>query len=451
MSIGHITIALAAMASTGTGSISPAADNPSACEESDSHADSLRKAFFFAFPLYEMTRMRQRMLSAPGAGPNRLLHRTSLSRPSDRTITTPNTDTLYSTAWLDLLGGPVELSIPPMGSRYHSVELMHSFTDAFAMLRNESDATRTFSIVGPGWDGNAPPSVTVIRSPTRDAWLVIRTFVHGPADLTEAQRLQSSFALSATHQSINAESARDAVPTKPVAIEFLSVVNAAMARGSLPPDQQARLACFADAGIRPDKFPVTGPFDPELLTLWDDNIPAFYDQARLAFENAGSLHDGWRYPAPNIAAFGNDDLYRSALALGGLAAMPLDEAVNPLAVADEEGKQLSGQSRYRVNIPPDIPVEGFWSLTMYEAGEAGRWYLYGNSLDRYSIKSTMTGLRREPDGSIFVELSHESPNGETNWLPAPRGKFMVVFRAYRPRPEFINGSFRLAPIVRIAH
>ena len=446
-----MTIALAALASTGTGSTSPAAGNPTACEENDSQLDSLRKAFFFAFPLYEMTRMRQRMLSAPGAGPNRLLHRTALSRPSDRTITTPNTDTLYSAAWLDLSGGPVEFSIPPMGPRYHSIELMHSFTDAFAMLRNESDGARTFLIVGPHWDGQAPSSLTVIRSPTNDAWLVIRTFVQGPTDLTEAQRLQSSFALSATHRSTDAASARDIVPTKPVATEFLSVVNAALARGPLPPGQQDRLACFADAGIRPNQPSLTETFDPEVLKLWDANIPAFYEQVRLAFENSGSLDDGWRYPAPHIAAFGNDDLYRSAMALGGLAAMPLEEAVNPLAVADSEGKQLSGGSRYRVSIPVDVPVDGFWSLTMYEAGEAGRWYLYANSLHRYSINSAMTGLRREPDGSIFVDLSHENPNAEINWLPAPKGKFMIVFRAYRPRPEFIDGRFRLPPIVRIAH
>lgn len=449
MRLSSMTIAFATLASAGLGSTQAAAANLTACETTAAEVDRLRNAFFFAFPLYEMTRTRQMMLSIPGAEPNRLLHRKTLSGPGDRTVTTPNTDTLYSTAWLDLSGGPLELSIPPMGSRYHSVELMHAFSDAFAMLRNDGETTSTFLIVGPNWHGEEGPEQKVVRSPTRDAWLVIRTFVQSPDDLAEAQRLQTAFALTGGERLVKARPAGARIPASPDAGTFLSVVNDALARGPLPFDQQERLDCYAGVGIAPYSSGGESAFDPDLLAQWDANMPRFMEETRLAFESGGSVHDGWRYPAPNIARFGKDDLYRSAMALGGLAAMPLDEALNPVAVADAAGEPLTGESRYRLRIPWHVPVGAFWSLTLYEAGGPGRWFLYDNPISRYAINSATANLRHQTDGSIVVEISHEVPDGSINWLPAPKGKFMVVFRAYRPQPALINGSFRLPSIMRI--
>jgi hypothetical protein len=450
MRIGPVTAIFAAIASTGAAHPVPASAAKPTCEAPGSRVDALRQAFFFAFPLYEMARMRQRMLSVPGAEPNRLQHRAILSRPKDRSITTPNNDTLYSSAWLDLADGPVEFTIPPMGSRYHSAELMHAFSDAFAMLRNESDQARTFMIVGPQWNGQPIPGQTVVRSPTRDAWLVIRTFVAGHADLAEAQRLQGLFAVRAARHPSRPDIADATIAIEPDARQFLSIVNRSLARGPLPVGLQDRLACFAGSGVVA-RDPASGnTLDPATHNLWDANIAQFYRDARLAFEKAGSLHHGWRYPASNIAAFGADDLYRSAMALGGLGAMPVDEAVNPVAMADKQGKTLSGSSRYELRIPGHVPVRGFWSLTLYESDGAGRWYLHENPIARYAISSATEGLHRAPDGSIAVEISSSPPGDPANWLPAPKGRFMLVFRAYRPLPPMLDGTFRLPPVKRIS-
>ncbi|MFN3313116.1 MAG: DUF1254 domain-containing protein, partial [Hyphomonas sp.] len=155
-------IACAALVSSCSSLPAPDVETPGACKAPQSETEAARQAFFFAFPLYEMSRMRQRMLEAPGAEINRLRHRSTLSGPADRSITTPNNDTLYSAAWLDLSTGPVRFSIPAMGARYHSVELMDMFSDAFEILRNESAGTRHFLIVGPDWDGLAGPGESVV-------------------------------------------------------------------------------------------------------------------------------------------------------------------------------------------------------------------------------------------------------------------------------------------------
>ncbi len=419
------------------------------CEAPELESEAARQAFFFAFPLYEMSRMRQRMLAAPGAEINSLRHRSMLSAPADRYITMPNNDTLYSAAWLDLSTGPVRLSIPAMGPRYHSVELMDMFSDAFDILRNEGAHSRRFVIVGPGWEGSAEPDETIVRSPTRDAWLVARTYVDGPSDLVEAQRLQMAYRLEAgrTHPADDGFAVE--ISSKPDSVQFLSIVNMALARGPVPSIHGERLACFSAAGIEPGKPGSSTGLEPAMQQAWANNINTFYAEARSAFETSGIVRNGWQYPKPNIAVFGTDDVYRSAMALSGLAALPIGEAINPTTSQDAEGKTLSGASTYQLRVPANVPVDGFWSLTLYESDGAGRWFLYDNVLDRYAINSTTTSINKEEDGAIVLEISHYEPSERANWLPAPRGEFRIVFRAYKPQRDLIDGTFLLPPVLKV--
>lgn len=417
------------------------------CEAIGSQSESARRTFFFAFPLYEMWRTRQRMLSGPNARVNSLIHRRTLSRPADRSITMPNVDTLYSTAWLDLTDGPVRFTIPAMEQRYHSVELMHAFSDAFAILRNESKKTRHFLLVGPDWEGTEEPHETIIRSPTRDAWLVARTFVKGTGDLTEAQRLQGEYTIAGSAYAAGA--ADTAIPARPDASQFLAVVNTVLARGPLPPEQAERFDCLGRATTSRGDNSSLPLINPAMAAVLDRHLDSLFDQTTHMFEHSGSLRNGWRYPQPNIGAFGSDDRYRSAIAMGGLAALPVSEAINPLTTQDADGAPLDGSSRYRIRIPGHVPVTAFWSLTLYESDGAGRWFLYDNRIDRHAVNNMASEMEPEADGTIVLDISHIRPVGQANWFPAPQGDFLLVFRAYRPGSTFVDGSFVLPAVERV--
>ncbi len=418
------------------------------CETSQSETNAAREAFFFAFPLYEMFRMRQRALLPEGAQLNSLRHRTELSGLEDRYITTPNRDTLYSQAWLDLAEGPVRFSIPEMGERYHSAHLMNAFSDTFAVLRNETPKTRAFLIAGPEWQGEVGTNETLIRSPTRDAWLVLRTHVKNDSDLAKAQRLQLAYSLDSDTGSAGDLAFEGRIPPLPDGKQFREVVNAALARGPIPTAQKDRLECMSatanDQIFLNDAGATEIPEYPKLNTF----IGQFFAETQTAFEQSGELVNGWRYPPANIGTFGTDDVYRSAMALGGLAALPIEEAISPMTNVDADDATLNGQSVYRLNIPGDMPVDGFWSLTLYESDGAGRWFFYPNEIDRYAISSASNDLHREEDGSIVVEISNQERSSSSNWLPAPNGAFRLVFRAYRPQKAFRNGEFRLPPVER---
>ena len=79
-----------------------------------------------------------------------------------------NTDTLYSWAQVDVGQQPVVFSVPDAAGRYYVMQFGDAWTNNFAYVRARatgSDAGE-FLIVGPGWGGEAPDGVPVIRAPT---------------------------------------------------------------------------------------------------------------------------------------------------------------------------------------------------------------------------------------------------------------------------------------------
>lgn len=89
----------------------------------------------------------------------------------------------------------------------------------------------------------------------------------------------------------------------------------------------------------------------------------------------------------------------------------------------------------------DVPVDAFWSVSVYNA----QGFFEPNPENRYSVNS-VTGERDE-DGSITVRFT---PPGEAtlpNSIPLPEG-WNYLLRLYRPRPEFLDGSWQTPDLIR---
>ena len=406
----------------------------------------LRQGFRFAFPIYEMMRTRSAQLAAARAAGvdnavNFILPRTRLADASSREVTTPNNDTLYGSAWLDLAGGPVILTVPPADGRYNSAALMSLTTDNTAIV-----GTRTggqggrFAIVGPGYAGQAPEDAQLIRSATNDAWLLVRIIVKGPADVENAAKALGGFRLEGADGQ-TAPVPTMVAPPNPDAATFLAVVNEALARSAANPDLAARAAPFAGLGIG------AAP-SPETASLWKQYLPALRAELKQGLVAAGDVVDGWSYPKANIGDYGKDDDLRSYIAVGGLGALPRIEAMYLSARTDKEGAALDGSKAYTVHLPYKMPIGAFWSLTMYQQEADGNLFFVANNLNRFAVGDRSPQLRNNRDGSFDIFVQASQPEGErgVNWLPAPKGKFVLVFRAYLPRGEMLDGSFRLPPV-----
>jgi hypothetical protein len=81
----------------------------------------------------------------------------------------------------------------------------------------------------------------------------------------------------------------------------------------------------------------------------------------------------------------------------------------------------------------DVPVEGFWSITVYNADG----YLSANPLNRYSYNSLTA--TPDADGATTIQFGG-CTDDSANCLPITPGWNYLV-RLYRPRPEILNGDW----------
>ncbi|MDR3414703.1 MAG: DUF1254 domain-containing protein, partial [Nevskia sp.] len=230
-------------------------------------------AYRYALPLYEVMRLRYATVydehNPHRTRLNSFAHKRSLPEPGDHLVTTPNADTLYSLAVLDLSGGPVRLEVPDTAGRYYSAALLDAYTNNFSIISRRTTGARghSFIIVGPGWERAEPPDgAQLIHSPTATALLLLRILVDGPQDLPAVRQLQDGFRLGASPLK------EAGTPPRPVAGDagsFVAVVNQALADSPPPAADAAMLKRIAKAGIAPG----AGEPDPALSAQWSTYLP----------------------------------------------------------------------------------------------------------------------------------------------------------------------------------
>jgi len=417
----------------------------------DPDAD-LRAAFYFAYPIYEIARTAQERTGAIHGQPGRLnvlAHRALLMDHTSRAVTGPNNDTIYSSAFLDLSGGPVDLYVPTSTERYFSLAFMNILTDNFAYIgtRATYGLGGRFWVVGPEWEGAVPAGATLIRCDSNDVWMLGRTLVDGPADLAAAQAFQ---------QKIRLVLPEGRGPAKPFTVgargtldahKLLLVVNEMLARSPEARGEIARAPDYADLGIGAEAAP-----SPELLARWNAFLPTGLTELKEVFLYRDLVIDGWAYQERGVGDFGTNDKLRAAVSLGGLAALGEEEAMYFHANLDPEGNQLTGEKTYRWRVPAGgVPADAFWSLTMYEYYPDGRFFLVENPINRYAVGDRTDGLIVEPDGSFEILIQHEAPEGpmKANWLPAPKGRMRLALRAYMPRQELLDRTWQVPALIQV--
>ncbi|MEL6686541.1 MAG: DUF1214 domain-containing protein, partial [Pseudomonadota bacterium] len=133
---------------------------------------------------------------------------------------------------------------------------------------------------------------------------------------------------------------------------------------------------------------------------------------------------------------------RAAVGLIGFGAMRPRDASYYTAVTDGSGQPLDGAQNYTLTFDPDaVPVDAFWSITAYAVEEDGRRFFTENPLNRHSINSDTPGLERDERGMLTLQLKSDAPQSTANWLPLPEGPVAIIFRAYRPQPAIMDGTW----------
>ncbi|WP_440555729.1 DUF1254 domain-containing protein [Streptomyces sp. SCPE 10] len=425
------------------------------------------QAFVYGFPYIYNAVLRHRWVTqkpetetTPYAPVNHFWHASRLWDASDREGVSPNNDTLYSWAWVDLREEPLVLSHPDMGNRYFTFELVAFTSDNYDYVGMRATGSKAgdFALIGPGWTGDLPQGVRrTATAPTPWVLVVGRTLVEGEHDLAAVHALQQQYRLTPLHlfgkESATLPERRDVPVPADLAKDPLGpwkTLNAVLAENPPPKHHDVLLRQFAEIGIGPglDVEAQPEPVKEGLIRAATAAVPMLEQQ--LLSGQWGELINGWRYPPPQIGHLGDDFLRRAAeQSLVGVAINDPEEAVYLAAFTDGAGETLAAgdyELHYEAGTLP--PVSAFWSLTAYDEDRN----LIPNPIDRYSIGDRTQGLVRDADGGLTLYLRPDSPGParEPNWLPTPRqGVWYVALRMYLPKPEVIDAQWHSPPITRV--
>lgn len=389
-----------------------------------------------------------------------------------RDVTAPNADTLYTTAWVDVGKEPWVLSLPDAHDRYYLFPMLDGWTDVFQVPGKRTTGTgpQIYAITGPGWKGKLPTGVKQYRSPTAMVWLLGRIYCTGtPEDYAAVHKLQDEVKLvplSAYGKPYTpAPGVVDtAIDMKTPVREQVNALNAdeyftllARLLKDNPPAaaDKPMLKKMAKLGIVPGK-----PFDSSKLgpaakeafsmvpKIANEKIMLWLKEGILAGDM--KLENGWVFTT-KTGTYGTNYIQRALITAIGLGANRPQDAVYPTSEGPSILSKYTGTNKYvmhfnRGELPP---VNGFWSLTMYDKN----YFFVANPINRQSI-SARQNLKSNADGSVDLYIQNESPgpDKEANWLPAPKDQFILMMRLYWPKekaPSILDGTWKI-PQVKVA-
>jgi hypothetical protein len=439
--------------------------------------ETAKDAYIYAYPLMTMdlTRRVTTNVASPqgvSAPMGQIAKLREYPNASFNAITAPNADTLYTVTWLDVSKEPWVLSIPDLKGRYALFPLLDGWTDVFQVpgKRTTGTGAQKYAITGPGWTGTLPAGVTEYKSPTGMVWLLGRIYCTGtPEDYAAVHALQDHMSVvplssygkpyspppGTVDSSLDTKTAvRDQINAMDGASYFKHFAELLKTN---PPsaDDAAMVAKLAKIGIVPGQDFDVSKLDPSTADgiakapkPAQDKIAAWMKESLVAGD--AKLENGWTFTT-KTGLYGTNYLQRALITWFGLGANRPEDAVYPTSEGPDIVQKYSGANKYVLHFDKGQtpPVDGFWSVTMYNA----QYFFVDNPLNRYNV-SQRNKFIMNADGSTDIYIQADSPGKakEANWLPSPKDDFVLMMRLYWPKttdPSILNGSWKPPQVKKV--
>lgn len=426
------------------------------------------EAVIWGMPAVNYDLMLQEMLRKTPAKPNEIVY---WSRPVDwkNQTLTPNPDTLYFMIFFDTKdAGPIVIDVPPAegGAFAANIDTVWQMPLEDAGPNGaDKGAGGKYLILPPGYEEKAPAGFIAIPSETFAGYALFRSNLksHGDADIAKSlaygKRLKV-YPLSQAEKPGETKftDAKDVLydSTIPYDIRFFQSLDRIVQTQPWLTRDKAMIDQLKSIGIEKGK-----PFAPD---------PATTAILNMAAAEAGSLLDHnydqgfppffpgsrWAVPAfpeavkAGSSGYAETDIYpvdarALTYSIGYIGIKRLGTAQTYLiAGKDRKGVDLDGGKTYRLNVPANVPVEQYWSVTAYDR----QTHALIMNMPYASRASNAAGLRKNADGSVDIYFGPKAPPGkDANWVPTdPKGRFELLFRLYAPKQELFEKKWILPDV-----
>ena len=432
------------------------------------------EAAIWGMPAVNYDLMLQEMLAKTGAKENEIVY---WGKPLDwkNQTLTPNPDTLYLMAFFQTKDvGPVVFEVPPAdgGSlNANIVNLWQMAIEDAGLKGADQGKGAKYVLVPPGYDKPIPNGFTPLKLDTFSAYAIFRANLksHGDKDVADAIAYGKRIRIYPLSQAANPPAtkftdAKDVLFDSTIRYDasFFEGLNRIVQKEPWLERDRVMIDVLKTLGIERGK-----PFKPDAATkaVFDDAMrevrvimEAEYDTGLPPFfEGAGK----WYFPAhPDyVEAMQHsfEDSQKYPMDMRGLTYTYAYIGIKRLGagqfylitIRDKDGDAFDGAKSYRLHVPPNPPVEQYWSVTLYDR----ETHALIKNMDRASRGSNAADVQKNPDGSVDLYFGPKAPAGkESNWVPTdPKRGWEAMLRLYGPKKEFFDRKVWKLPDIEKVH
>lgn len=431
------------------------------------------EAVIWGMPAVNYDLMLREMLTKTEGKVNQALY---WSRPVDwhNQTLTPNPDAIYFMVFFDTKeAGPIVIDVPPAegGSFAANIDTVWQMPlEDAGPYGADKGAGGKYLILPPGYQGKAPDGYIAVQSETFGGYALLRSNLasHGDADIAKAvaygKRLKVyPLSQAASPPETKFTDANDVLydSTIPYDIRFFESLDRIVQSEPWLTRDKAMIDQLKSIGIEKGK-----PFAPDaettaILNEAATEARAFLDQMYEAGYPPFFPTAHWAVPAfPDLVKAGSSgyaetDIYpvdyrALTYSMGYIGIKRLGTAQTYLiANKDKDGEALAGGRSYRLHVPPNVPVELYWSVTVYDR----ETHALVKNMDRASRASNAAEVQTNPDGSTDIFFGPKAPEGkEANWVPTdPQRDFELLFRLYSPTQALFEKKVWTLPDVELVN
>jgi hypothetical protein len=430
------------------------------------------EAVIWGMPAVNYDLMLQEMLSKTGGKVDQVIY---WGRPLDskNQTLTPNPDALYFMAFYNTKDGPIVLDLPP-GDKNGSfngniVNAWQMPLEDAGLLGYDKGAGGKYLILPPGYTGPKPAGYIPLQSDTFGGYALIRANLksHGDEDVAKSIAYGKRMKVYPLTQAASPAptvftDVKDVVFDSTIRYDasFFTNLDRIVQSESWLPRDRAMIDQLKSLGIEKGKPFAPGEATNALLAkaareagAW---LEARYDAGLPPFFSPTSR---WTFPAPPDIVKVMQDAYADpniypvddrgmvySYAFIGIKRLGAGQFYL-ISIRDKDGEAFDGANTYRLTVPPNPPVEQYWSVTAYDR----QTHTLIKNMPRASRSSQIPDLQKNADGSIDIYFGPTAPAGmEANWVPTdPNRKFDLMFRFYAPTKALFDKAWTLSDVERI--
>jgi hypothetical protein len=385
---------------------------------------------------------------------------------------TPNPDALYFMAFFNTKDGPVVLDLPPGDAdgsfNGNIVTVWQMPLEDAGLLGVDKGKGGKFLLLPPGYKEKPPEGYIALQSDTFGGYMLLRSNIksHVDADVQKSIAYGKRMKVYPLAQAANPPAT---VFTDVKDVDFDSTIkyDASFFRNldrvvqSEPwlERDRAMIQKLQSLGIEKGK-----PFKPDVATekilddavkeagawlemKYDAGFPPFWDGGHWTFPAYPKLIEAIQKGYADPSEYPIDERgVAYSYAYIGIKRLGAGQFYL-ISIKDKNGNAYDGGKTYKLTVPPNAPVEQYWSLTAYDR----RTHALIKGVSRASRSSQIPELQKNADGSIDLYIGPKAPEGkDSNWLPTdPARKFELMFRLYAPTKALFDKTWKLPDVEEV--